>query len=162
MVHPIDPLPAKPRSPRRDPLQALRLLGTLALVLTLGGMATPRTASAQAVVLTSVEAFPNGRTSNDLPPNAIDGNLNTYTWTTREFNFINPAYLAVGFAATPINRVRLWKSRASGAGGVEDSKNIVVQYTTGTGPLSFPNVAQRYRNGERVQRNGDFSGSGVP
>lgn len=91
--------------------------------------------SAQPVTLTAVEAYPNGRTSNDLPSNAIDGNINTFTWTTEAYNTNSPSYLAVGFASTSVNRIRLWKTPDGGGG--QNSKDLVIDYTTDpSGPLS--------------------------
>ncbi|MEW6582775.1 MAG: hypothetical protein AB1416_08445 [Actinomycetota bacterium] len=86
------------------------------------------------VALTSVEAFPNPRTSNDLPANAIDGSTSTFTWTTESYNVVHPSYLAVGFANATVGRLRLWKQRDGGGGQLV--KNLTIQYTTGTGPLS--------------------------
>ncbi len=80
------------------------------------------------VAITSVAGFPNGRTLNDLPPNAIDGNIATWTWTTNPNNIAAPSHLAIGFAATPVNRVRLWKEPNGGGG--QNIKNLTIQYTT--------------------------------
>jgi hypothetical protein len=84
-----------------------------------------------AVVLTSVEGWPNGRPffQGDPPPNAVDGNINSYTWTTAQGNFASPAYLGVGFATTPVNRIRLWKTPESGYTPDENIKDLVIQYT---------------------------------
>ena len=87
------------------------------------------------VALTSAEAFPNGRTSNDPPSNAIDGNPATFTWSTEAYNVTHPSSLAVGFAEANVGRLRLWKERDGGGG--ELVKNLTIQYTTGTGPLAL-------------------------
>lgn len=97
---------------------------------------------ASKLALTSVETFPNPRTSNDLPAAAIDGNTGTFTWSTEAYNVVHPSFLAVGFAEANVGRLRLWK--APDGGGGELVKNLTVQYTTGTGPLSartWSNVA---------------------
>lgn len=93
------------------------------------------TAAAATIAVSSVEGYPNGRTSSDPPANAVDGDINTYTWTTEMFNADSPSYLAVGFEGTDVNRIRLWKS--SDGGGGANIKNIVIEYTTDAdGPLS--------------------------
>ena len=51
-----------------------------------------------AEVITPIGAFgwPNGRTSNNPPSSAIDGNISTFTWTTEAFN-TSPAHLGLDF-----------------------------------------------------------------
>jgi len=95
--------------------------------------AAPAGAAPTQIPITSVAGFPNGRTLNDLPPNAIDGNVNTFTWTTNPNNTASPSHLAIGFASSAVDRIRLWKS-ADGGGG-NNSKNLTIQYTTDSGPL---------------------------
>src|SRR3954471_1368484 len=90
-------------------------------------LATATNVIGAGIPLTSVEGWPSGRTSNDTPPNAIDGNTNTFTWTTESFNFNNPSYLGVGFNSSPVGRIRLWKSPDGGGG--PSIKNLVIQYT---------------------------------
>jgi hypothetical protein len=68
------------------------------------------------IPVTSVAGFPNGRTLNDLPPNAIDGDTTTFTWTTNPNNTASPSHLAIGFASTPVHRIRLWKDKDGGGG----------------------------------------------
>lgn len=101
------------------PLECAIKIGELAIDL--GAVPIP---------ITSVAGFPNGRTPpyGDLPPNAIDHDITTFTWTTNPYNIASPSHLAIGFAATPVNRVRLWKE--SNGGGGENSKNLTIQYTT--------------------------------
>jgi hypothetical protein len=86
-------------------------------------------ARAELIPLTSVKGWPNGRTSNDTPPNAIDGNTNTYTWTTESGNSVNPSFLGVGFDSSLVNRIRLWKVPDSGFGFTPNIKNLAIQYT---------------------------------
>ena len=95
-------------------------------------------AAAAQIPATSVEAFPNGRTApnGDLPANAIDGNTATFTWTTQTNTTDSPAYLAIGFPASQVNRLRIFKTNESGGGTGTGVKNLVIQYTTGSGPLS--------------------------
>jgi len=57
-----------------------------------------------------------------------------YTWSTEANNVVHPSFLAVGFADAKVGRLRLWKE--SNGGGGQPIKNLTVQYTTGTGPLS--------------------------
>ena len=116
-------------SPIRRTVPAVLLLAALVL---LGLLAS--TATAAKIPLTSAEGFPNGRTSNDPPAYAIDGNTGTATWTTEALNTTSPAYLAVDFPLGTATRIRLFKS-AEGGGG-PNVKNLVIQYTNGTGPLS--------------------------
>jgi hypothetical protein len=99
----------------------------------------PFSATASLVPLTSVQGWPNGRVSNDTPPNAIDGNTNTYTWTTESGNAINPSFLGVGFDSSHVNRIRLWKLPDSGFGFTPNIKNLTIQYTNSNSaiPLSL-------------------------
>jgi hypothetical protein len=90
---------------------------------------TAARAQADLIPLTSVKGWPNGRTSNDTPPNAIDGNTNTYTWTTESNNAVNPSFLGVGFNSSLVNRIRLWKVPDSGFGTTPNIKNLAIQYT---------------------------------
>jgi hypothetical protein len=94
--------------------------------LTLGVL--PAATAQQLIPITSVEGFPNGRTSDNPPSYAVDGDIYTCTWTTEYGNLLEPCHLAVGFSATNVNRIRLWKT--SNGGGGEDIKNIFLQYTT--------------------------------
>jgi hypothetical protein len=84
-----------------------------------------------AVVLTSVKGWPNERPffQGDTPPNAIDGNINTYTWTTASGNSANPSYLGVGFNSEIVDRIRLWKVPDSGFGFTPNIKDLVIQFT---------------------------------
>ena len=87
--------------------------------------------------------------NSDLPANAIDGNTATFTWTTQTNTTDSPAYLAIGFPASQVNRLRIFKTNESGGGTGTGVKNLVIQYTTGSGPLSSrssSNVAN-LRNG---------------
>lgn len=84
-----------------------------------------------AVVLTSVKGWPNERPNfqGDPPPNAIDGNINTYTWTTASGNNVNPSFLGVGFNSEIVDRIRLWKVPDSGFGFTPNIKDLVIQFT---------------------------------
>ena len=111
------------------------LVGVLAVVAALAvPLSAPVSATETSIPITSVAGFPNGRTFNDPPVNAIDGNISTWTWTTNPNNTASPSYLAIGFDSTSVNRLRLWKS-ADGGGG-NNSKNLTIAYTTDTGPLA--------------------------
>jgi hypothetical protein len=96
--------------------------------------AAPAIAAGSEIPITSVAGFPNGRTINDLPANAIDGDITTFTWTTNPNNTASPSHLAIGFTSTQVNRLRLWKDAYGGGGN--NSKNLTIQYTTDSGPLS--------------------------
>src|SRR3954468_18121350 len=81
------------------------LFAVFAAIATLPA-AAPAVASSTQIPITSVEGFPNGRTfSGDLLPNAIDGNINTFTWTTNPNNIATPSHLAIGFASSPVDRL---------------------------------------------------------
>lgn len=96
---------------------------------------TASNANAAFVVRTSAKGWPNGRTSSDLPPNAIDGNLNTFTWVTESFNFANPSFLGVGFDTIAVGRIRLWKSPDGGGG--PNIKNLQIQYTNDNSAIAL-------------------------
>jgi hypothetical protein len=113
-------------------LHMVRMTNLFALTIaTLFGfvLILPNPATATLVPLTSVKGWPNGRVSNDTPPNAIDGNTNTYSWTTESNNAVNPSFLGVGFNSSPVNRIRLWKLPDSGFGFTPNIKNLAIQYT---------------------------------
>lgn len=94
------------------------------------------TADAQQILPVTAHGWPDERTSNQQPPLAVDGNLGTYTWTTESFSRNHPAYLGLDFGSTYcLYRIRLWKDDDNGC-GADASYNLVIQYTTGTGPLS--------------------------
>lgn len=84
---------------------------------------------------TAAAGWPNGRLSNNLPPNAIDGSLSSFTWTTESFNSVNPSYLGIGFDATTVSRIRIYKDNNAGGPGLI-AKNLTVEYTTS--PSSTP------------------------
>jgi hypothetical protein len=111
---------SKPRSRRR-------LATLLAIAFAAAALAVPY-AGANEIPITSVAGFPNPRTINELPPNAIDGDSTTFTWTTNPNNIASPSHLAIGFASTPVSRLRLWKERYGGGG--QNIKNLTIQYTT--------------------------------
>jgi MYXO-CTERM domain-containing protein len=99
----------------------------LAVAITL---LAPVAADASQITLTAAAGFPNGRTSNDTPGNAIDGSIATWTWTTEAYNTAMPSYLAIGFDSAAVNRIRLWKDDYDSAGS--NAKNLTIAYTTDT------------------------------
>ena len=109
-------------------------LAVLALAVLLLVAVAP--AMAAQIPATSAEGFPNGRTSSDPPSNAIDGSASTFTWTTEANNTVSPSFLAIGFSSTQVNRLRILKTNASGGGTGTGVKNLVIQYTTGSGSLA--------------------------
>lgn len=114
-----------------------RFLATTLLAVALLASLTVDWAWAVQITITSVQGFPNGRTSDDPPANAVDGDINTFTWTTASGNLENPSHLAIGFASTSVNRIRLWKDNASGYGFSPNIKDLTIQYTADTAvPLS--------------------------
>lgn len=130
---------------------------------------TASIAWADAVTLTSVKGWPNERTSNDPPPNAIDGNTNTFTWTTESFASASPSYLGVGFNSTGVGRIRLWKTPEGGGG--PNIKNLVIQYTNDSSAtaldlrawsnvsgLASGHLATELLNASAVNANGTVTG----
>ncbi len=128
--------PDGPRAPLARPARRGRRLAVLVLALgaLLAGAAGP--AGAVQIPAQSAAGFPNERTSNDPPTNAIDNNAGTYTWTTESLNTASPSYLAIGFASSAVNRLRILKTPEPGGGTGSGTKNLVIQYTTGTGALA--------------------------
>ncbi|MDX1983295.1 MAG: choice-of-anchor D domain-containing protein, partial [Bryobacteraceae bacterium] len=103
---------------------------------TVTGEGPPVASSPVRVTITDIAGWPNGRLSNNLPANAIDGSTASFTWTTESFNSVNPSYLGIGFAAsTGVNRIRLFKDNDAGGPGLI-AKNLVIEYSTS--PVSTP------------------------
>lgn len=104
----------------------------LRAVLVVFGLGTGIAHAGQITAL-SAAGWPNGRTvAGETPLSVIDGNLSTYTYTTNPNNTATPSYLAISFAETELDRIRLWKY--SYGGGGNDAKNLVIQYTDDTNP----------------------------
>lgn len=85
------------------------------------------------ITITEVSGFPNERTSNYPPSNAVDMDINTFTWTTESYNIASPSHIAIGFDKTTVNRLRLWKDNDGGGG--ENIKNLKIEFTVDAGPL---------------------------
>jgi len=117
------------------PLVRFALPLSLALICT-----TIHNTHADQITLNDAQVFPNERTSGNLPPEAIDGNLSTFTWSTQSGNSV-PARLAVAFDSQQVNRIRLWKDDDDGTGSVNvNAKDLTIQFTTDTNPdLSLRN-----------------------
>lgn len=99
-------------------------------------------AAAGRATITNIAGWPNGRVSNNLPANAIDGSTATFTWTTEAFNSVNPSFLGIGFAtSTAVNRIRLFKDNNAGGPGLI-AKNLVIEYSTN--PVSTPLSARTW------------------
>ncbi len=127
----IDELSIYQRALGPDEFNKIALAGT-------GGKCPP-SAAGDPVNLKVVEGFPNGRISDNTPPNAIDGSLTTFTWTTEDNN-TSIAFLGVGFDVARVNHLRLWKSNESGAAGGSTVKTLSIQVTSETAlPLSQRN-----------------------
>ena len=126
-------------NPGTSPRTGQILIGASAHTVTQSGTAA---ATLGKIAPAGVEGWPNGRTFDNLPPNAVDGSLTTFTWTTNPFNTAAPAYLGLNFgAAKPVSRLRLYKSNDGGGGATSDNfKNLVIEYTAT--PASVP-LAQR-------------------
>src|SRR5688572_2301252 len=111
-----------------------RFIIVICIIATTLIIARPAAVFATHITITSGAGFPNGRTSNDPPTNAIDGSIFTFTWTTEAFNEASPSHLAIGFDSTDVDRLRSWKDDDGGGG--QNIKNLTIQYTTDTGLLS--------------------------
>lgn len=86
-------------------------------------------ASGAMITATGAAGWPNGRNfDSNVPANVIDGNINTYTWTTNPNNTAAPSYLGISFDPSSLSSIRLWKDRNGGGG--QNIKNLVIQYTT--------------------------------
>lgn len=91
----------------------------------------------------AAHAWPNERTSNQFPSQAIDGSLSSYTWSTESFNTSSASLgLRLG-SLTTVSRIRLWKDANLGEPGWDfpnpkiGKKDLLIQYTTDpTGALS--------------------------
>lgn len=105
---------------------------TLVLVL----IAVPVVAIAQDLIVpNTVNGWPNERSSNHAPIDAIDDDLITYTWTTEAFNS-STGHLGLGFEEPELtNRIRVWKDNL-GDWNVALRKDLTIMYTVDSGPLS--------------------------
>jgi hypothetical protein len=90
-------------------------------------------ALADGELITGVTAYgwPNGRTSSDVPSSAVDGRLDTFTWTTESGN-TTPGHLGLDFAkAMWVDRIRLYKDEDGGGGADAPSiKDLDILYTS--------------------------------
>lgn len=98
------------------------------------------------ISIESCSVWDNPRTYWDhYPPEAIDGDTDTYTWSTEPFTIV-PNYIGLDFGKfTNVNRIRLWKDTADGAMGHE-AKDLTILYTVDNyninlGDRSFTNVS---------------------
>jgi MYXO-CTERM domain-containing protein len=90
-----------------------------------GGQITP----------TGIAVWPNQRFSNDTPPNAIDGNLATATWSTESNNTLE-ASLGLDFGGlVDLDFIRLYKDPNGGGG--PNIKNLVIEYTDSSSALAL-------------------------
>lgn len=112
-------------------MSCTRALCPLAILLTL----TTGLASAGTVTLNSVSAWPNERTSGNVPTAAIDGDTSTFTWITESFTTSDPVNIAVDFDSGPVNRIRLYKEIDNGCCGYVP-RTLQIYYTVDTGALS--------------------------
>jgi hypothetical protein len=92
----------------------------------------------------TAHGWPNERTNNYPPSNAVDGDISTCTYTTQAYTNVKPCWLGLDFGSVQaVNRIRLWKDD-EGGWGVDDPKDLVIQYTTDLGPMAsrtWQNVA---------------------
>jgi hypothetical protein len=95
------------------------------------------TARGELITETTAYGWPNGRTSDCVPSLAVDGDPNTFTWTTASHN-TEPGYLGLDFAqAMRVDRVRLLKDKFGGGGSDAPSiKDLDILYTSD--PTTIP------------------------
>jgi hypothetical protein len=100
--------------------------------------ATP-TARGELITETAAYGWPNGRTSDYVPSLAVDGNLDTYTWTTEAFN-TDPGYLGLDFAQTMrVDHIRLLKDEyGGGASNAPCIKDLDILFTTSSTAIPLP------------------------
>ena len=66
-------------------------------------------AQSEPINLTAIKVWPNERTSNYPPSDAIDGDIASFTWSTQTYN-MSPAYIAVSFGQMmQVDRIRIFK-----------------------------------------------------
>jgi hypothetical protein len=107
---------------------------------------TAAAANAESVKISGASAFgwPNGRTSNHAPAEAVDGDTDSYTYTTEAFNQL-AGNLGLDFGQeVSISRIRLYKDNYGG-GDPSDSpaiKNLEILYTTD--PVTVPLASRNF------------------
>jgi len=88
----------------------------------------------QGLLIENISAlgWPNGRGDEHL---AVDGDQSTFTWTTASMNQ-SMAHIGISFDTSyTLCRIRLWKDADGGVNGSSFPKDLVIMYTTETGPL---------------------------
>jgi len=84
----------------------------------------------------SAQVWPNQRVSGDVPSQAIDGSIYTYTWSTESFTTTSASLGLELPGLTDISRIRLWKDKNTGDPAVINGrKDLIIQYTTDTYPI---------------------------
>jgi len=97
----------------------------------------------QQIAGVTAHGWPSGRTSSWQPYLAVDGSTNTHTWTTASGTWKTPNHLGLDFGRlVAVNRIRLWKDPLDGYHNRADPKNLVIQFTTESGPIT----ARRWSN----------------
>ena len=116
--------------------------------------------SVNASLISGVTAhvWPDERTGGQIPSESVDGDLNTYTWSTRP-NTNRPNHLGFDFGKIEyVNRIRLWKTNYGDWGEIVP-KNLTIQYTSDLGPMSsrqwhnVPNLTNGFHGTEILQAN---------
>ena len=80
----------------------------------------------------SAQVWPNQRVSGDVPSQAIDGSIYTYTWSTESFTTTSASLGLELSGLTDISRIRLWKDTSAGEAALNSRKDLLIQYTTDT------------------------------
>ncbi|MDX1981621.1 MAG: choice-of-anchor D domain-containing protein, partial [Bryobacteraceae bacterium] len=116
---------------------------TITVALSGAGVATPGGGvggTLEKITPLRARGWPNERTFDNPPPNAVDGNTNTFTWTTNPNNIASPSYFGADFGASkPVSRIRLYKDNDGGGGTLSDHfKNLVIEYTTTNASTPLP------------------------
>ncbi|MFN7924135.1 MAG: discoidin domain-containing protein [Bryobacteraceae bacterium] len=105
-----------------------------------GGSGTGGSTALSRITPLVARGWPNERNFDNPPPNAVDGNTSTFTWTTNPFNTVLPSYFGVDFGASkPVSRIRIFKDNDGGGGTLSDHfKNLVIEYTTTPASTQLP------------------------
>ena len=106
----------------------------------------------------TAHVWPDERTGGQSPSKAVDGDLNTYTWSTRSHTN-RPNHLGFDFGKMEyVNRIRLWKTNYGDWNAIVP-KNLTIQYTSDLEPMSsrqwfnVPNLTNGFGDIEILRAN---------
>lgn len=95
---------------------------------------TAASTNADSVRISGASAFgwPNERASDNIPSLAVDGDIGTFTWTTKAYN-TETGHLGLDFGReVSVNRIRLYKDNDGGGApsNAPTTKNLEILFTT--------------------------------